>query len=101
MGTIKFTSQTESIIESVYAGLADYQSRHGGNPPEMIMVSYEAFRSLRSKHVKYSTELTMFGIHLHVTDEQGVKIRFCEPSIHIYSKVEANAIRTEREHEPV
>ena len=101
MGTIKFTSQTERIIESVYAGLTDYQSRHGGNPPEMIVMSYDAFRNLRSRYIKFSSNLSMFGIHVHVSDEKGVKIRFCEPSIHIYSEVKANAIRTEREHELV
>ena len=86
---------TERIIESVRAGLMEYQCRHGGNQPEMIVMSYNAFVRLRSKYIKYSSSLTMFDIPVHVTEEQGIKVRFCEPSIHIYSANEANTIKRE------
>ncbi len=77
-------SLTERMAASLYSALADYQCCHGGNSPEMIVMSYEAFVNFRSRYIKYSRDLTMFGIPVHVTDEQGVKVRLCEPSIHIY-----------------
>ncbi len=92
-------SLAERTLESLYSALVDYQCRHGGNSPEMIAMSYEAFVLFRSRYIKYSRNLTMFGIPVHVTDEQGVKIRLCEPSIHEYSTCPSTAIRMEVDHD--